>query len=71
MTMDDLAFNQRHIWHPYTSMTAPLPVYPILPPKVASCSSPAASVWLTVCHPGGQPFIATITASERGDEGAD
>ncbi|MFV2737143.1 hypothetical protein, partial [Escherichia coli] len=23
MTTDDLAFDQRHIWHPYTSMTSP------------------------------------------------
>ncbi|MBC8947834.1 adenosylmethionine--8-amino-7-oxononanoate transaminase [Xenorhabdus sp. TS4] len=30
MTPSDLEFDQRHIWHPYTSMTDPLPTYPVV-----------------------------------------
>ncbi|KAA9000579.1 adenosylmethionine--8-amino-7-oxononanoate transaminase [Affinibrenneria salicis] len=29
MNASDLDFDQQHIWHPYTSMTRPLPCYPV------------------------------------------
>ncbi len=51
MTLDDLAFDRRHIWHPYTSMTSPLPVYPVVSAHGCELSSPAANSWLTVCLP--------------------
>lgn len=30
MTPADLEFDKRHIWHPYTSMTHPLPAWPVV-----------------------------------------
>lgn len=30
MNPSDIEFDQRHIWHPYTSMTHPLPTYPVI-----------------------------------------
>ncbi|GAB1441147.1 hypothetical protein MASR2M36_39320 [Providencia sp.] len=26
----DIAFDAKHIWHPYTSMSQPIPTYPIV-----------------------------------------
>lgn len=33
MTPEDITFDLRHIWHPYTSMSHPLPAYPIVSAK--------------------------------------
>ncbi|EOW6733850.1 adenosylmethionine--8-amino-7-oxononanoate transaminase [Cronobacter dublinensis] len=41
MTPDDLAFDRDHIWHPYTSMSAPLTVYPVT--AAAGCELQLAS----------------------------
>ncbi len=41
ITPDDLAFDRDHIWHPYTSMSAPLPVYPVT--AAAGCELHLAS----------------------------
>ena len=41
ITQQDIAFDQQHIWHPYTSMTQPLPVYPVV--RAEGCELELAS----------------------------
>ncbi|TCL03930.1 adenosylmethionine--8-amino-7-oxononanoate transaminase [Sodalis ligni] len=64
MTPADLAFDQRHIWHPYTSMTRPLPCYPVT--DAAGCELQLAdgrrlvdgmSSWWAAIHGYNHPAI--------------
>lgn len=61
MTTDDLAFDKRHIWHPYTSMTSPLPVYPV--ERAEGCELVLASGECLIegCPHGGRPFMVITT----------
>jgi adenosylmethionine-8-amino-7-oxononanoate aminotransferase len=70
MTTDDLAFDSRHIWHPYTSMTKPLPVYPVV--SAEGCELHLANGEHLVDGMfvvGGHSRLQS-PAAERGDEDA-
>ncbi|AIN47155.1 adenosylmethionine--8-amino-7-oxononanoate transaminase [Candidatus Palibaumannia cicadellinicola] len=64
MHQDYLAFDRRHIWHPYTSMTHPLPSYPVL--SAAGCELTLSdgrrlvdgmSSWWAAIHGYNHPVI--------------
>ncbi|EOE6860147.1 adenosylmethionine--8-amino-7-oxononanoate transaminase [Cronobacter dublinensis] len=71
MTPDDLAFDRDHIWHPYTSMSAPLPVYPVT--AAAGCELQLASgerlvdgmsAWWAAIHGYNHPRLNAAMKSQ-------
>lgn len=71
MHPSDLAFDQRHIWHPYTSMTHPLPVFPVV--AAAGCELELAdgrrlvegmSSWWAAVHGYNHPDINSALTSQ-------
>lgn len=73
MTDDDLAFDQRHIWHPYTSMTAPLPCYPVVAAEGAELALAdgrrlvdGMSSWWAAIHGYNHPALNAAASAQLG-----
>lgn len=61
MTQDDLAFDKQHIWHPYTSTTRPLPVYPVASAHGCELHLASGERLVDGMSSGGRPFTGTTT----------
>lgn len=64
MQPSDIGFDQRHIWHPYTSMIQPLPCYPIVAAKGVQlqlangqCLIDGMSSWWAAIHGYNHPQL--------------
>ncbi|MDN3377439.1 MULTISPECIES: adenosylmethionine--8-amino-7-oxononanoate transaminase [unclassified Pseudoalteromonas] len=60
----DLNFDRQHIWHPYTSMTQPLPVYPVTHTQdnkiylaTGECLIDGMASWWSAIHGYGHPVL--------------
>ncbi|TCV98046.1 adenosylmethionine--8-amino-7-oxononanoate transaminase [Biostraticola tofi] len=71
MQPTDLDFDRRHIWHPYTSMTRPLPCYPVI--SASGCELELAegcrlvdgmSSWWAAIHGYNHPHINQAVAEQ-------
>lgn len=62
----DLDFDRNHIWHPYTSMTQPLEVYPVshtqgnkIYLETGECLIDGMASWWSAIHGYGHPVLTT------------
>ncbi|MFT6915782.1 MAG: adenosylmethionine-8-amino-7-oxononanoate aminotransferase [Motiliproteus sp.] len=74
ITPDDMRFDQQHIWHPYSSMTDPQPVYPVASAQGAYLHLAdgrqlldGMSSWWSAIHGYGNPAL-NAAAKQQIDE---
>lgn len=67
----DVEFDTKHIWHPYTSMTAPIPAYPVVGAKGVSLTLEngkeiidGMASWWSVIHGYNNPEINTVIKAQ-------
>ena len=70
----DLEFDRQHIWHPYTSLTKPLPVYPIVAAKGVRLQLQngkelidGMSSWWTAIHGYNHPVLNEAVKAQLAD----
>ncbi|MFT5719843.1 MAG: adenosylmethionine-8-amino-7-oxononanoate aminotransferase [Motiliproteus sp.] len=74
ITPDDMRFDQQHIWHPYSSMTEPQPVYPVASAQGAYLHLAdgrqlldGMSSWWSAIHGYGHPALNAAAKQQIDD----